>query len=173
MVALVSVLIIVLVILLITRVATVALSLTGMSRESARFQARSALTGVGFTTTEAEDVVAHPVRRRIVGALMLVGSAGAVTAIGSLILSFGGSHNEQRTTRALILVLGLALLWVISRSAWVDRRLSRGIGRVLKWRGYDVRDYGRLLALQADWAVGELVVEDDDWIAGRTLAELK
>jgi uncharacterized protein with PhoU and TrkA domain len=30
-----------------------------------------------------------------------------------------------------------------------------------------------LLALQKDWAVGELAVEEDDWIAGHTLAELK
>src|SRR4051794_3904593 len=173
MVALISVLIIVLLSVLITRVATVALSLTGMSRESARFQARSALTGVGFTTSEAEDVVNHPVRRRIVGGLMLFGSAGLVTAVGSLILSFGGSHNDQRTTRALILVAGLAILWAISRSSWVDLRLSRAIGRALSWRGFHVRDYGRLLALRSDWAVGELAVEEDDWIAGRTLAELK
>jgi hypothetical protein len=173
MVALVSVLIIVLLSVLVIRVATVALSLTGMSRESARFQARSALTGVGFTTSEAEDVVGHPVRRRIVGALMLLGSAGLVTAVSSLILSFGGEHNEQRLQRGFILVAGLAILWGISRSAWVDRRLSWLIGRVLHWRGYDVRDYGHLLALQAHWAVSELLVEPDDWIAGRTLAELR
>lgn len=173
MVALVSVLIIVLLSLLITRVATVALSLTGMSRESARFQARSALTGVGFTTSEAEDVVGHPVRRRIVGGLMLVGSAGLVTAVSSLILSFGGTHNEQRIMRGFVLVAGLAVLFVLSRSDWVDRRLSTLIGKFLRWRGYHVRDFGRLLALQGDWAVSELVVEQDDWIAGRTLAEVR
>jgi K+/H+ antiporter YhaU regulatory subunit KhtT len=144
-----------------------------MSRESARFQARSALTGVGFTTSEAEDVVSHPVRRRIVGGLMLLGSAGLVTAVSSLILSFGGAHNHERLHRGVILVVGLAVLWVISRSRLVDRRLAWLIGRVLRWRGYNVRDYGRLLALQADWAVSELAVEDDDWIAGRTLSELK
>src|SRR4051812_7700930 len=173
MVALISVLVIVLLSVLITRVATVALSLTGMSRESARFQARSALTGVGFTTSEAEDVVSHPVRRRIVGALMLVGSAGFVTAAASLFLSFGGTHNEQRLIRGFILVAGLAALWALSRSAWFDRRLSAAIGQVLRWRGYDVRDYGRLLALQGAWAVSELAVEDNDWIAGKTLAELR
>ncbi len=55
--------------LLTTRVATVALTMTGMSLEHARFQARSALTGTGFTTSEAEAVVGHPARRRIVMAL--------------------------------------------------------------------------------------------------------
>jgi hypothetical protein len=48
--------------LIITRIATTALSLTGLSWEAARFQARSAFTGTGFTTTEAERVVDHPVR---------------------------------------------------------------------------------------------------------------
>jgi hypothetical protein len=51
--------------ILITRVASIALTHTGLSRESARFQARSAFTGVGFTTSESEKVVNHPVRRRI------------------------------------------------------------------------------------------------------------
>src|SRR4051812_43468566 len=162
MVALVSVLIIVLVILLITRVATVALSLTGMSRESARFQARSALSGVGFTTLEAEDVVSHPVRRRIIQILMTLGSAGLVGAAASLILSFGGAQQHQRIDRALILVAGLGVLIALARSDWVDRRLSALIGRVLRWRGFHVRDFARLLALQGDWAVSELVVEDED-----------
>lgn len=174
MVAIVSVFIVVLLSLLVTRVATVALSLTGMSRESARFQARSALTGVGFTTSEAEEVVRHPIRRRIVSYLMLIGSGGLVTAVGSLILSFGGTHhNGQRLVRVLVLLGGLFVIWLLARSSWVDRRLSRLIGRFLKWRGFHVRDFARLLALQKDWAVGELVVDPDDWMSGRTLRELK
>ena len=51
--------------LLITRIATLALAATGLSTESAKFQARSAFSGAGFTTHEAENVVGHPVRRRI------------------------------------------------------------------------------------------------------------
>ena len=39
------------------RVATIALVGTGMATESAAFQARSALMGVGFTTAEAEGVI--------------------------------------------------------------------------------------------------------------------
>ena len=66
MVAIATVVVVMLVSLLITRVATVALTLTGLSREAARCQARSALSGTGFTTPEA--VVAHLVRRRIVSA---------------------------------------------------------------------------------------------------------
>lgn len=49
--------------LTITRVATLVLAMTGLSWEAARFQARSAFTGTGFTTSEAESIVSHPVRR--------------------------------------------------------------------------------------------------------------
>lgn len=68
-----------------------ALIATGLPREVARFQARSALSGVGFTTTEAESIVGHPLRRRIVFWLMLVGNAGFVTIVVSLILTFANS----------------------------------------------------------------------------------
>ncbi len=90
MLGLASVFVVVLVSLVITRVATVALSLTGMSREAARFQARSAFFGVGFTTTEAESVMGHPVRRRIVMLLMVIGSAGIAGVIASVVVSFAG-----------------------------------------------------------------------------------
>lgn len=51
--------------LLITRVATIALTMAGLSEDTACFQARSAFTGTGFTTKESEEeVINHPVRRR-------------------------------------------------------------------------------------------------------------
>jgi hypothetical protein len=61
--ALVSLLVTIGLSLLVTRIASVALTMTGVSRDLAKFQARSAFTGVGFTTNEAEKVVARPVRR--------------------------------------------------------------------------------------------------------------
>ena len=88
MISIVSLLVVLTLSILVTRIATVALTHTGLSRESAKFQARSAFTGVGFTTNESEKVVNHPLRRRILLALMLLGNAGVVTAVSSLILSF-------------------------------------------------------------------------------------
>ncbi len=55
MVALISFLLVVTFSLIVERVATVALTLTGLSRDAAQFQARSAFTGAGFTTGEAEQ----------------------------------------------------------------------------------------------------------------------
>lgn len=173
MVALASVLLVALVSLLITRVATMALTLTGLSQEIARFQARSALSGVGFTTSEAESVVTHPVRRRIVLVLMLAGSAGIVTVMATLLLSFVNADRDQAFLRLAVLAGGLAAILVISKSPAVDRCLSRVIARGLtRWTDLDTRDYERLLHLADDFAVAELLINPEDWVAGRTLGEL-
>ncbi len=173
MAAIASVLVVTLVTLLIARVATVALTLTGMSAETARFQARSALTGTGFTTNEAETVVGHPVRRRIVMTLMLIGGAGLVTVIATLMVSFSGADQGQALDRVLILVGGLIALWILARSDAVGRRLSWLIAKGLdRWSDLDARDYGALLHLSERYAVGEIAVRDGDWIAERTLDEL-
>lgn len=159
---------------LITKVATIALMHTGLSRESARFQARSAFTGVGFTTTESESVVGHPVRRRIIMVLILLGNAGIVTVIGSLILGFVGAQQVgDWLPRLALLVGGVALLWVISSSRLVDRYLSRLIERALRrWTRLDVRDYANLLHLAGNYRVMELKVEEGDWCAEKRLEEL-
>lgn len=174
MFAIVSLLVVLVLSLLITRIATVALTYTGLSREVARFQARSAFSGVGFTTSEAEKVVRHPVRRRILMLLMLFGNAGIVTAVASLILTFI-SVGEARDWifRLVFLVLGLATLWTLASSPWVDRHLSRLITWALKrWTQLDVRDYAHLLHLAGEYGVIELQVESGDWMAEKNLAEL-
>jgi hypothetical protein len=173
MAAIVSVLAVVLISMLINRVATIALSLTGMSREEARFQARAAMSGVGLTTNSAEEIVAHPVRRRIVLWLMIVGSAGIVTAVASLVLSFSAGSAGQRLSRAAVLVAALLVLWLLLRTRVADRLLSDAITWLLRKQGYTARDYGRLLALSGDYAVAELQVRPDDWVANRRLGELR
>ena len=60
--------------LFVQRIGATALTMTGLSMEAAKFQARSAFCGVGFTTDEAGLITNHPVRRRIVYTLMLLGN---------------------------------------------------------------------------------------------------
>jgi hypothetical protein len=160
--------------LLITRVAAVALTYTGLSRESARFQARSAFTGSGFTTSESEKVVAHPVRRRIVMLLMLLGNAGIITAVSSLILTFVGQQEGiPVSVKIVLLVSGIVVLWGLSVSRWLDRRLSRLIERALKrLTSLDVRDYSSLLHLAGEYQVSELQIQQTDWVADKPLSEL-
>jgi len=172
-IAVVSLLMVVALSLLLTRIATVALVHTGLSREVARFQARSAFTGVGFTTSETEAVVGHPVRRRIAMWLMLVGNAGFVTAVSALLLSFIDLRDREGAWIALgVMAGGLALLRVAAASRWVEQALGRAISwALMRWTNVDARDYARLLHLREDYGVTELLVGSDDWIAGRTLGE--
>lgn len=161
--------------LLVTRIASMALMLTGMSRESAKFQARSAFTGVGYTTTEAEDIVSHPVRRRIVMLLMLLGNVGIATVVATVMLSFmQTTQSEQWRLHLSWLTGGLVTLCLIARSRHVERHLNRLIAWVLKrWGHLQVRDYVAILQLQQGYAVSELQVQAQDWLAGRTLLELR
>lgn len=179
MLAIVSLLIVVVLSLLVVRVATVALTLTGLSQQLARFQARSAFTGSGFTTTESEKVVQHPLRRRIIMLLMLLGNAGIVTAVSSLILSLTTTSTDSGVTgtvgfRVGALAIGLIALWCVAHSGWVDGWLSRIITRALKkWTNLDVRDYAGLLHLSGGYAVVEMQVKPGDWMADRRLIDLK
>ena len=175
MIAVLTVLVIVTLSLLVTRVATTALTLTGLSRESARFQARSALTTTGFTTVESERIVRHPLRRRVIMTLMLMGQAGIVTVIASLALSFATTAGVgDATLRLAILLAGLTLLYWLARSQRFDQLLQPLIRRMLRrFTDLDVRDYASLLHIHGEFAVSELAVEEDDWIAGRLLEEVR
>lgn len=173
MTALVTLLVILFLSLAVTRVATIALALTGLSRESARFQARSAFTGAGFTTSESELVVRHPVRRRIVMVLMLAGNAGIVAVVGSLLLTFVDAAPANWAIRLTVLGGGLLVLWFIATSSIVDRLVTRVTTWALRrWTRIDVTDYAELLHIAGDFRVVELSVEPDNPMAGRTLAEL-
>ncbi|MGF1635092.1 MAG: TrkA C-terminal domain-containing protein [Phycisphaerae bacterium] len=164
--------------LLVVRVATVALVLTGISRPLARFQARSAFTGCGFTTGESEKIVTHPVRRRIVMTLMLLGNAGIVTTVATLLAGFVGPTSSTFGLgfgwRIGILLAGLAALWFVSYSQIIDRWISRITHRLLrKYTKLDVRDYANLLHLSGEYGVSEIMINAGDWIADRTLADLR
>src|SRR5215218_2220652 len=148
-----------------TRVGATALVHTGLARDVARFQARSAFLGVGYTTAEAESLVEHPVRRRILNGLILAGNAGIVGAIASLVLSFTRASGGQVAARAGVLGGGLLLLLLLVRSRPVDAAMSRAIGAALRrWTDIDVRDYAGLLELDGDYAIMELEVDEGDWL---------
>ena len=176
MLAIVTLLVVVLLSLTVVRVATVALVLTGVSRPVARFQARSAFTGCGFATTESEQIVNHPVRRKIVGHLMFLGPAGIVATAGAVVAGIvgGDSGGWPFWAKALALLVGLVILVWFSNSAVVDRVMSRWIEHALRrYTSVDARDYAKLLHISGDYGLGEMLVKDDDWLAGRTLADLR
>jgi hypothetical protein len=161
--------------LLITRIGSVALSLTGMSQDSARFQARSAYTGVGFTTSESEQVVNHPVRRRVLAFLMLTGNIGVAVVIASMMATFtqnGEGEEVNLYLRSFVIACALLLLWVVGTQKWVDNAIETIIAWALKkWTDLDVRDYVSLLHLADGYVVYEITINETDWVSDKTLAE--
>ena len=145
MVAVVSLLLVVALSLLVVRIGAIALMMTGLSEDVAQFQALSAFSGAGFTANEAESVVGSPPRRRIVTLLIRLGSAGIVTAISALMLSFIGA-GEAAPVRLLVLVLGGLALIALARSRALNRLLTPLIERALaRYTTLEIRDYAALL----------------------------
>jgi len=173
MIAILSLLIVVTLSLLITRIAAMALMLTGMSSESARFQARSAFTGSGFTTRESEAVVNHPVRRRIIMMLMLLGNIGIATVVATAVLSLiTTARAEHWWWYILILIIGATVLGILAISRRVEHQLNRLIALGFKrWTKLDITDYISMLQLQNGYAVTEMKIEEGDWLNGKSLVE--
>jgi K+/H+ antiporter YhaU regulatory subunit KhtT len=161
--------------MLITKVASIALIHTGMERERAKFQARSAFTGAGFTTSESEMVVKHPMRRKIIMALLLLGNAGFVTAISSLIIGFSGAQSSRgQMTHVYLLLAGLLLLFLITRSRRLERMMDKIIIRLLtRYTDLRPKNFERLMTIMDDFEVMEVSVRDNPWLCDSTLAELK
>ena len=156
-----------------SRVATIALVGTGMATDVANFQARSALMGVGYTTTESEDIINHPVRRRVILWLMTFGNAGIITGISSLLLGFVGAEANQTVRRGIVLLVGLLILLILTRVRMLERVLTRATRWALAtWTSLETRDLANLLRFSHEYGVIELHARGVDWLVGRPLARL-
>lgn len=123
---------------IVVRIGGLALQLTGIEPDVARFQALSAFSGTGFTTTEAERVVRHRTRRRVVTILIILGNAGLVTIIAALVASFtqvsGYDWFFIRLAIILVSIFVLYKLIIVSRFGnriiqWVRKPLIKRILR--------------------------------------------
>lgn len=160
------------------RVASVALRFTGLPEASARFQALSAFTGTGFTTSEAETVVNYPVRRRVVSILMIIGNMGLVTVFATLVVSLVHTEGDVGAviTQLAWLVGGLALLWFLMLNKAADRILCAMIGKFLESTTIlGRRRFHRLLQIGNGYSVCEHPIPPD-WtndLAGSIKAKLE
>ena len=159
------------------RLASVALRLTGLTNESARFQALSAFTGTGFTTREAETVVNYPVRRRVISLLMIIGNMGLVTVLATVVVSLVRTEGEMHAVVIQLtwLLLGLGLLWFLMLNKTADRILCAWIGKLLESTTFlGKRPFHRLVQVGDGYSVCEHPVPVH-WLndtAGRLISEL-
>ncbi len=173
--ALLALLLIVTFSLLVVRVGSKALMMTGLSWDTASFQAYSAFFGVGFTTKEAEMVVDHPVRRRIIKQLILFGNVGLTTAFATLVVTFVQTSGVTQTLETAGLILGGLLgLVLLSKIKILGVAVDAVIQLTLERAGVShVLDYDLLLRVQSGYCVSEIDVLEDNPLAGSSLAETR
>ncbi len=172
-----ALILIILVAWFLVRLGTSALQLTGMSHPSAQFQAASAFFGVGFTTKEAEQVVNHPVRRRIVLHLIVAGNIGLTSALATLLVTF--MNGGQAGWGSTFAWLGLVLACVIIIAFILNLRVvSVPIERVMQWSLRQagmkrVRNYDHLLNITDGFCLEDYEVDERHPWVGKSLAQTR
>jgi hypothetical protein len=147
---------------LVVRASAIALTLTGMNEQRARFQALSAFTGTGFTTKEAEFVVNHPQRRRIVSWLMILGNAGVITVIVGATTSIVNSEGIHLPISIVALIVGIFLVYKLASRQNFIRRWERFMeSRFLKWRAFQSSTAEELFLLMEDYGLMRVIVTEN------------
>ena len=153
-------LIAILVSFIIVRIGGFALQLTGIEPEVAGFQALSAFSGTGFTTREAERVVGHRTRRRIVTILIILGNAGTVTVIATLVASFTQVSGYMWFFIRLAVIIGgiFGLYQLIIRSN-VGQRILDWLQRPVMNRILREAPAGEeIFHVEKDWAISLVLI---------------
>jgi len=159
---------------IVVRIGGFALQLTGIEPEVARFQALSAFTGTGFTTTEAERVVRHRTRRRIVTILIILGNAGFVTIIATLVATFTQvtGYSWFFIRLAIIVVSILILYRVIVTSRFGNRILVLVRKPLLKRVLREAPAVEEVFNVGKDWGINLVMIKEKSKNIGRSLADV-
>ena len=167
-------LITILVSFIIVRIGGFALQLTGIEPEVARFQALSAFSGTGFTTREAERVVGHKTRRRIVTILIILGNAGMVTVIATLVASFTQVSGYTWFFIRLAIIIGgiFGLYRLIMRSNVGQRILDRLQKPVIKRIFKETPAVEEIFRMEKDWGISLVTIKRGSKSAGLSVADM-
>jgi len=167
-------LIAILVSFIVVRIGGFALQLTGIEPEVARFQALSAFSGTGFTTREAERVVGHKTRRRIVTILIILGNAGLVTIIATLVASFTQvSGYTWFFIRLAIIVGGIFGLYQLIMRSNVSRRIPAWLQRPIMNRILgEVPAVEEIFRVEKAWGISLVMIEGSSKSIGQSVADI-
>jgi hypothetical protein len=156
---------------LIVQAGAIALRMTGLDEKTANFQALSAFTRAGFTTSESEAVLKHPQRRGIVTWLIILGNAGIVAVIVTGTSSLVTATNYVVAIDIGILVIGTYIIYRLVRHSgllarWevlVENRLVRGSF----FKGIHVE---HLLHMPEGYGIGSTTVVEGSSAVGQAVA---
>jgi hypothetical protein len=142
----------------------------GLSPRAAGFEARSALVGAGYTTSESEPIVQHPVARRVASMLIVTGYFGPGILLALVGVMFVIPTDEDLSDRAIVLAVVLVVLFVIDRLG-VFRAIGSKPARALALRMLDNSTFETWIVV-GDHAVGELIISSEETRAASTIAAL-
>lgn len=158
--------------LLVVRAGAIALAMTGMPLGKAKFQALSAFTGTGFTTREAESVVNNPIRRTIVGWLMILGHAGIVTVIITATSSLVTSQGLEIPATAVLLAVGVAAIYVLATRTGLVRYWEQFVeGRLKGSDLFEETPIDELLHLAEGYCLAKVCLSDGSQLTGRSSSD--
>ena len=146
--------------------------MTGIDKETAAFQSLSAFTGTGFTTSEAENIVNHRERRKIVKGLMILGNIGIISGLAMLFLSFQGETFSNALAKLGLLGLVVMVLVAFPIAKGLDNVVDRFITkRLSKMTHFSMGAFSEILKLASGYGIAELLIPDSHLLAGKKLME--
>jgi Trk-type K+ transport system membrane component len=171
----------------VVKVGAAAFEITGLDQEQAHFQALSAFTGTGFTTKEAELITAYKERRKIASVLMILGKAGFVTLIATLVTTINPEQPpgifipalEGIIPGFLLRYVHLFLIFIILlvgyrlfHASRLSKALIKSIQRkMLSKKLFQKVRFEELLLNSQGYGISQIEVTDKNPLAGKTLSE--
>ncbi len=156
----------------IVKIAAVALNLTGLDEKRSFFQALSAFSGTGFTTRDSELVVSHDIRRRIIMFLMILGNAGLITVITTLMLSFLNGGGTPFLVNLIVILVAILLVIKVSLNKNITRKLTKKIQeKLIKSSTFTKRPVEEILRLAEGYGIAEVTLNEGCTDIGKSLID--
>ena len=155
------------------RVGAVAFELTGIPWERAKFQALSAFSNCGFTTRETEDIVEHPLRRRIATQLIILGNAGVVTTIATFASALVATDVTRAALHLLLVSSAVGLIAWLAKRPFLAQRVRLVVQRWLSKRAAFQPSAEALLRVDEGYGVTRLFLPASSPAVGRARSELE
>lgn len=164
--------VILLILIFVVEFFSIALKLTGLDLDKARFQVISIITNTGFTTMESELISQHPTRRKIAQILMLLSYVGYAALIGLVVNIVQSKYEIIYIVLAVIIVI-LGVLFIL-RNKPLIYKLEKSIEKILikkMAKNKKYRTVEEVLKLNDEFGVAEFMIDDESKLEGITLME--
>jgi len=151
---------------------SIALKITGLDIQKARFQVISIITHTGFTTRESELITQHPTRRNIAMGLMLISYVGEAVLISIIVNAFQTQQTFAYFTIYSVIFLLISNLLI--RNKFVVNKFERFLEINLRRRmkmSSKFKSVGEALRLNDEYGVLDFVIDESSILAGLTLLE--